>query len=64
MASGELPDDPISPTEATAYQFHAIYLANIAAGFSEAQSMYLLGCAMTGNPGIAPGAITEPDDGD
>lgn len=51
----------MSPAEGTAIQLHAIHEANLAAGFSEAQSMYLLAVTMTGNPGIAPGVSTDPD---
>lgn len=51
---------PISPAEGTAIQLHAIHEANLAAGFSEAQSMYLLGVTM-GAPVIPPGGTTEAD---
>lgn len=59
------PNQPIdkimSPAEGTAIQLHSIHQANISAGFTEAQSMYLLAVTMTGNPGIAPGVSTDPD---
>ena len=52
---------PVSPAEGTAIQLHSIHEANLSAGFSEAQSMYLLAVTMTGNPGIAPGVSVDPD---
>jgi len=48
-------NDPISPAEATGIEFHSVYQANINAGFSEAEALYILGCQITGNPGPAPG---------
>lgn len=50
----DLPDSPMSPIEATGIEFHGVYMANIKAGFSQSQSLYLLAVQMTGNPGIAP----------
>lgn len=54
------PQDPIAPAEATAYEFKHVYDANIAAGFTPPQALYLLAVQMVGNPGIAPG-VDLPD---
>lgn len=55
------PQDPIGPVEAVAIEFHGVYEANIKAGFTPPQSLYLLAVQMSGNPGIAPGIdLPEP----
>lgn len=35
-------------------QLHEIYLNMQQAGFDARQALYLVGCSVTGNPGIAP----------
>lgn len=55
MASDDGMNDPISPSEATGIEFHSVYEANIKAGFSSSQAMYLLAVQMTGSPGEVPG---------
>lgn len=54
------PHDPISPAQATGIEFFSVYEANIAAGFTPPQALYLLAVQMCGNPGIAPG-LDLPD---
>lgn len=38
----EIPEDPITELAAIAQQMHEMYLAYLAAGFTEAQAMQLL----------------------
>lgn len=49
------PQDPIGPVQALGIEFHGVYEANIKAGFTPPQALYLLAVQMSGNPGIAPG---------
>lgn len=56
-----MPDSPFGPVDQAAIEFFGVYEANVRAGFTAAQSMYLLATQMTGNPGIAPGLdLPEP----
>jgi hypothetical protein len=59
-SSDGLPQDPIGKTVTIGHEFFHIYQANIEAGFTPPQSLYLLAVQMTGNPGIAPG-LDLPD---
>lgn len=59
-SADDLPDSPFGPVDQAAIEFFGVYEANVRAGFTPAQSMYLLATQMTGNPGIAPG-VDLPD---
>lgn len=55
------PTDPVSKAETIGYEFYHVYEANIQAGFTPQQALYLLAVQMSGNPGIAPGPdLPEP----
>lgn len=59
----EMPQDPTSPAESVSVEFFHVYQANIAAGFTPPQALYILAVQMVGNPGIAPGVdLKEPPD--
>lgn len=53
-------EDPISPAEATAIEFFSVYQANVSAGFSKRQSIYLLAVQMVNSPGPAPDENEPP----
>jgi hypothetical protein len=51
----------LGPVAMAAIEFHGVYNANVEAGFTPPQALYLLAVQMTGNPGIAPGLdLPEP----
>jgi hypothetical protein len=52
----DMPLDPAVGLLGSAPELNEVYLANVRAGFSERQAMYLLGCILTGSPGPAPDA--------
>jgi len=48
-------DGDFGPVTVSAIEFHEVYTANVKAGFTPPQALYILACQLTGNPGIAPG---------
>ena len=56
MSRGEenLPEDPFGGLAANSVQIHELYLSSVAAGFTPGQSMYMIGCLLTGSPGPSP----------
>jgi hypothetical protein len=55
-----MPQDPIGPKATIGHEYKAVYDANVEAGFTPPQALYILAVQMTGNPGIAPG-LDLPD---
>lgn len=56
------PLDPFAgqtPLAEQAGNLHEIYKTQLEVGFSESQSMYLVGCMLSGSPGPAPGEPPE-----
>jgi hypothetical protein len=52
-----MPLDPtagMSPLAANASQLHEVYKQQVEVGFTPIQSIYLVGCIITGSPGPAP----------
>ena len=61
MSKGEeMPEDPYSELASNAVQVHELYVSTRNAGFTDRQSMYIIGCLLTGSPGPSP-ADGAPD---
>lgn len=52
-ASQEFPEG-LSDLAMGAAQIHELYQTYIAVGFSDSQALYVIGCCLTGNPGMLP----------